>query len=82
VIVSRDEVFSGMFESEDSCIATERTASAFRQSLEQLVSDSTLGDRKSVRARNLAVREWSMDRMTSRYEALIRELTQTKKAND
>lgn len=82
VIVSRDEVFTGMFEGEGACIASERTAEAFRQSLERLADNPNLGDQMGARARNFAVREWSMDLMTARYEALIRELTNLKRAND
>ena len=80
VIVSRTEAFTGMLENEGGCIATERTAAAFRQSLERLVEDPELSERLAARARDLAVREWSLDAMTARYEALIRELT--KRAND
>jgi glycosyltransferase involved in cell wall biosynthesis len=82
VIVSRDEVFTEMFEGQGACIAAERTASGFRDSLEQLVEDSGLGDRLGARARDLAVREWSLELMTDRYDVLIRELMETRQTND
>ena len=78
VIVSRDEGFTGMLASEGACIATERTAAAFRQPLEQLVEDPAFSDGLAARARAVAVREWGLDQMAARYEALIRELTDPK----
>ena len=78
VIVSQDEGFTGMLASEGACIAAERTAAAFRQSLEQLAEDPRSSDLLAARGRALAVREWGLDLMNKRYEALIRELTGSK----
>ena len=78
VIVSQDEGFTSMLANENACIATERTAAAFRKPLEQLAQDPAFSDSLAARARTLAVREWGLDLMNARYEALIRELTDSK----
>jgi glycosyltransferase involved in cell wall biosynthesis len=78
VIVSRDEAFTRMLEIEGACLATERTSAAFRESLERLVDDPEYSASLAARSRELAVREWSLDIMTARYEELIRELTEKK----
>jgi glycosyltransferase involved in cell wall biosynthesis len=75
VIVSQDEQFTSTLQSEEACIATERTAEAFHRSLNTLADDHHLSTRLRARARELAVREWSLGVMTARYEHLINELT-------
>ncbi len=75
VIVSRDEAFASRLEREAACIATERAHDAFRHSLEALAHDANLSASLAARSREIAAREWSLDVMTARYVALIRELT-------
>jgi len=75
VIVSQDEQFASMLQNEGACLATERTAEAFHRSLKTLADDHHLSSRLSARARERAVREWSLGVMTARYEHLINELT-------
>lgn len=75
VIVSRDEAYTGMLEAEGACLAAERTAAAFRDSMERLVDHPERAAGLAARSRELALREWSLDAMTGRYEALIRKLT-------
>jgi D-inositol-3-phosphate glycosyltransferase len=82
VIVSLHEGFTRLLEDEGACLATERTAAAFRASLETLAHDPELSASLAARSRELAVREWSLDVMTARYEALIRELTEKNRADE
>lgn len=75
VIVTRDEAFASKLEREVACIAVERTPEAFRRSLERLADDVDLSASLAARSREIAVRDWGLDVMAARYEALIRELT-------
>ena len=76
VVVTKDEAFTSVLESEGACLATERTAEAFRHSIERLAEDALLSANLSARSRELALREWSLDVMTARYVSLIRKLTE------
>ncbi|HSB10355.1 MAG TPA: glycosyltransferase family 4 protein [Blastocatellia bacterium] len=74
-VVTKDEAFTAKLEQEGACLATARTVEAFRQALERLAGETSLSASLSARSRELALREWSLDVMTARYLALIRELT-------
>lgn len=74
-IVSRDEPFASMLDLEGACLASARTSEGFCDSLERLAVDQDLCTSLSARARELALREWSLGVMTERYLSLIRELS-------
>jgi glycosyltransferase involved in cell wall biosynthesis len=80
VIISRHEDFATRLTDENVCISAERTSAGFQESLEALAREPGLSARLGGRSRELAIREWSLATMSTRYEALIRKLTDNHRA--
>jgi D-inositol-3-phosphate glycosyltransferase len=75
VIVSQEEAFVALLESEKTCLATARTVESLCEALERLGASPGLANDLGHRSRELVVREWSLQAMTSRYLDLLQELS-------
>ena len=75
VIVSKEEAFTALLESEEACIAAARTVGSLCEALERLFASPGLSGTLGRQSRNLVVREWSLKGMTSCYLHLLRELS-------
>jgi glycosyltransferase involved in cell wall biosynthesis len=76
VIASKGEPFTQRLERESACLSSERSPDGLCQAVDRLVVDTQFTRALAARARELAVREWSLELMGARYLALICALAQ------
>lgn len=74
VITSRGQTFAALLEREGACLAVDRTPEAFCEALTRLWETPGLLQAMTARARDLVMREWSLDTMGARYVSIIQRL--------